>query len=137
MSAFQYMIGGSDWSLAGLHNIVLFQQRQTGAVWPMAYDFDWTGIVWTSYAVPDARLNIRSVRDRLYRGACLSQDKWAPILARFQSKKTEIYAVYDSLPELDPKYVRDTRKYLDEFFEVISDPRKLQRHMIDTCLRAS
>jgi len=41
--------------------------------------------------------------------------------------------VYDSVPELDPKYVKQTRQYLDEFFDVISNPRKMKREMIDTC----
>jgi len=137
VSAFEYMIGGTDWSLVALHNIVLYQNRETGTLWPMAYDFDWTGIVWTSYAVPDYRLPIRSVRQRLYRGACRTAEEWAPVLARFQEKKTELYAVYDSLPQLDPKYVGDTRKYLDQFFEVISDPRKLKRELIDPCRRGT
>jgi len=133
VSAFEYMIGGSDWSLVALHNIVLFQDKQTGAVWPMAYDFDWTGIVWTRYSFPDSRLPIASVRQRLYRGICRTAEEWAPILAKFQERKTQLYAVYDSVPELDPKYVKQTREYLDEFFEVISNPRKMKREMIDTC----
>lgn len=133
VSAFEYMIGGSDWSLVALHNIVLFQDKATGAVWPMAYDFDWTGIVWTRYSFPDYRLPIKSVRQRLYRGVCRTPEEWAPILSRFQEKKTELYAVYDSVPELHPKYVKQTREYLDEFFEVISNPRKMKREMIDTC----
>ena len=59
--------------------------------------------------------------------------KSARIRAKFQAKKTELYAVYDSVPELDPKYVKQTRQYLDEFFDVISNPRKMKREMIDTC----
>lgn len=133
VSAFEYMIGGSDWSLVALHNIVLFQDRKTGAVWPMAYDFDWTGIVWTRYSFPDYRLPIKSVRQRLYRGVCRTPEEWAPILSKFQEKKKELYAVYDSLPELDQRYVKQTREYLDEFFEVINNPRKMKREMIDTC----
>ena len=133
VSAFEYMIGGSDWSLVGLHNIVLFEQKGTGVVWPMAYDFDWSGIVWTRYSFPDSRLPITSVRQRLYRGICRTPEEWAPILAKFEAKKTELYAVYDSVPELDPKYVKQTRQYLDEFFDVISNPRKMKREMIDTC----
>jgi len=133
VSAFEYMIGGSDWSLVGLHNIVLFEQKGTGVIWPMAYDFDWSGIVWTRYSFPDSRLPITSVRQRLYRGICRTPEEWAPILAKFEAKKTELYAVYDSVPELDPKYVKQTQQYLDEFFDVISNPRKMKREMIDTC----
>lgn len=137
VSLFEYMIGGSDWSLFALHNIVLFQHKETGAIWPMAYDFDWTGIVWTRYSFPDYRLPIKSVRERLYRGVCRTAADWAPVLAKFQETRTGLYAVYDSLPELDAKYVRETREYLDEFFAVISDPRKFKREIIETCRKAS
>lgn len=134
VSAFEYLIGGSDWSLPGLHNIELFQHRATGAVWPVAYDFDWTGIVNTSYASPDYRLPIRSVRERLYRGICRTPEEWAPVIARFEAAREALYAVYDSLPALDPKYVEQTREYLDRFFEIIGRPDRLKREMIDPCL---
>jgi hypothetical protein len=137
VSLFEYMVGGTDWSMAALHNIVLYQNITTGLVWPMAYDFDWTGIVWTSYAVPDYRLPIKSVRERRYRGACRTVEEWAPILARFQEKKAGLYAVYDNVPGLDRKYVRQTREYLDEFFEVIGDPRKVKWEIVDPCQRGT
>ncbi len=133
VSAFEYLIGGSDWSLPGLHNILLFRQQETGAVLPVAYDFDWTGIVNTSYARPDHRLPIKSVRERLYRGICRTAEEWQPVLARFQGAREALYAVYDSVPGLDPGYTRETRKYLDQFFEVIGDPDRMKRAMIDPC----
>lgn len=137
VSAFEYMVGGTDWSLVALHNIVLYQDKTTLAIWPMAYDFDWTGIVWTSYAVPYYRLPIRSVRERLYRGACRTEEEWAPIVSLFRDKKAALYAVYDSVPELDRKYVQQTREYLDEFFAVIGDPRAMKREILDRCKRGT
>ena len=103
-------------------------------MWPVAYDFDWTGIVNTSYASPDYRLPIRSVRERLYRGICRTPEEWAPVIARFEAARKALYAVYDSLPALDPKYVEQTREYLDRFFEIIGRPDRLEREMIDPCL---
>lgn len=133
VSLFEYMIGGTDWALTVLHNVVLYQDKKTQAVWPMAYDFDWTGIVNTKYSFPDARLGTRSIQDRRYRGICRSESEWAPIVSTFQAKKAAIYAVYDSLPQLDPKYIRDTKKYLDEFFEVLDDPRQFRREIVNQC----
>ncbi len=133
VSAFEYLIGGSDWSLPGLHNIILLRHQETGAVLPLAYDFDWTGIVNTTYAAPDYRLPIRSVRERLYRGICRTPEEWAPVLTRFQNAKEALYALYDSVPGLDPGYIGETREYLDRFFEVIGDPRRMKREMIDPC----
>lgn len=133
VSAFEYLIGGSDWSLPGLHNILLFRHQETGAVLPLAYDFDWTGIVNTNYAFPDPRLPIRSVRERIYRGICRTPEEWAPVLTRFQGAREAIYALYDSVPGLDPRYISETREYLDRFFEVIADPNRMRRSMIDPC----
>jgi len=136
MSAFAYMIGATDWSVVALHNVLLYQDTTTAVVRPMLYDFDWTGIVNTKYSFPDYRLPIKTVRERLYRGICRTPEEWAPVVAMFQEKKAALYAVYDSLPELDPKYAKDTRQYLDDFYRVISDPRRMKQEMIDTCKRA-
>jgi hypothetical protein len=137
VSLFEYMIGGTDWSLTMLHNVVLYLDKKTQAIWPMAYDFDWTGIVNTKYSFPDARLGIKSIQDRRYRGICRSEAQWAPIVSMFQAKKAAVYAVYDSLPQLDPKYVRETKKYLDEFYAVLDDPRRFKREMVSSCIGRS
>jgi hypothetical protein len=137
VSLFEYMIGGTDWSLTMLHNVVLYQDKKTQAIWPMAYDFDWTGIVNTKYSFPDAKLGLKSIQDRRYRGICRSEAQWAPIVAMFQAKKAAVYAVYDSVPHLDPKYIRETKKYLDEFYGVLDDPRKFKREMVSSCIGRS
>jgi hypothetical protein len=136
VSAFEYMVGGTDWSVVALHNIVLFQHKENGTVWPVAYDFDWTGLVNARYAFPDYRLPIRTVRERLYRGICRTPEEWAPTLALLREKKAALYTVYDRLPDLDPKYARQSREYLDEFYRVVDDPRRHKQEMIDTCRQA-
>ena len=137
MSAFAYMIGATDWALVALHNVLLYQDSATGVVRPMLYDFDWTGIVYTKYSFPDFRLPIKSVRERIYRGICRTPQEWAPVVAMFQEKKAALYAVYDRLPDLDPKYVKETRQYLDEFYRTLSEPRRMKQDMIDTCKRGT
>lgn len=136
MSAFTYLIGGTDWSMVALHNVLLYQDSITGAVKPVVYDFDWTGIVDTKYSFPDFRLPIKTVRERLYRGICRTPAEWAPVVALFQEKKDALYAVYDSLPDLDPRYVKATKQYLDDFYRVLSDPRRMKQEMIDTCKKS-
>jgi hypothetical protein len=133
VSAFEYMIGGTDWSLTALHNIILFEEKGSGVVWPMAYDFDWTGIVSTKYSFPDPRLGIRRVGQRLYRGVCRRAGEWQPILAKFVNRREAFNAAIDSVPGLDPKFVRETRKYLDEFFATIQDPSAVKREFVDAC----
>lgn len=133
VSLFQYMVGGTDWSIFGLHNIRLLQDTLKGIVYGVPYDFDWTGIVDTEYAVPDARLGISTVRQRLYRGPCRTEEEWAPVFDRFHAIKDSAYALYGAFPDLDPRYVRRTRDYLDAFYRVIGSPQSVRRELIVPC----
>lgn len=45
-------------------------------------------------------------------------------------------AALDSVPGLDPKFVQETRKYLDEFFKTIQGPSAVKREFADGCRRA-
>jgi Fe-S-cluster formation regulator IscX/YfhJ len=132
MGVFLYMIGGTDWSLRGLHNIGMVREPE-GSVYPFAYDFDWTGIVSTEYARPDSRLPIRTVRQRLYRGGCLTEEQWKAVLGLFWEQRAAIAALYDAQADLTPRYVRDTHRYLDDFYEVIDDPGKVSKELIRRC----
>lgn len=135
VSAFLYMIGGTDWSLAARHNIILFEQKGTGVLWPMTYDFDWTGIVSTKYSFPDPRLGLKRVGQRLYRGICRSAVEWQPILAKFVERRAAFNAAIDSVPGLDARYAREARNYLDGFFATIQNPSAVKYELIDTCRR--
>jgi hypothetical protein len=134
MGVFLYMIGGTDWSLSGLHNVGMVRKPE-GPVYPFTYDFDWTGIVSTEYARSDPRLPIRTVRQRLYRGTCLTAEQWQAVLAIFRQQRAAIYAVYDGFPDLPARYVSDTHRYLDDFYEVIDDPGKVSNELIGRCRR--
>jgi hypothetical protein len=137
MSLFQYMIGNTDWSVPGLHNIQIIQLDS--GTFPrhlaLAYDWDFTGLVRTRYAVPDYRLRIRTVRDRLYRGICPSEPDVAKAIALFNEKRAAILAVYDDIPGLKPSVARDGRAYIEDFFRIINDPRRVRRDIVGECER--
>ena len=133
---FQYMIGGTDWSVAGLHNIQLVRVPD-GTVHAVAYDFDWSGAVNASYAKPDYRLPITSVRQRLWRGYCAPPEEFARAVALFNEKKPAIYALYsDPIGKLmNPRVVQQTLEYFDDFYETINEPRRLA-DLIRSCKQA-
>lgn len=135
MGVFQYMIGNTDFSVAGLHNVELFF-RDDGNVMPIAYDFDFAGAVNARYAVPDVRLNLRSVRQRVFRGYCTDADSYARVFALFKEKQPAIYALYsDEIGKLmDGSTVRETLRYFDEFYETINDRRLAKRSIIESCV---
>jgi hypothetical protein len=137
MSLFQYMIGNTDWSVPGLHNIQIIQSDTATLPrhFALAYDWDFTGLVATRYSVPDPRLRIRRVRDRLYRGVCPSETDLAKGIALFNEKRAAILAVYDDIPGLQASVARQGREYIEDFFRIINDPRRVRRDIMGECER--
>ena len=117
LGVFQYMIGNTDFSISGLHNVELLF-KDNGSVLPIAYDFDFAGAVNARYAVPDVSVNIPNVRQRLFRGYCTDVESYSRIFALFNEKKPEIYALYgDEIGRLmDGGTVKETLRYFDEFY---------------------
>jgi hypothetical protein len=132
MMVFEYMIGNTDVSVASQHNVVLVQTRE-GRRYPVPYDFDYSGLVDTTYSLPDKRLGIATVRDRLYRGPCRAPEELEPFFAKFRAAKDEIFALYDTLPDLSTGYRRDAKGYLDGFYRTIDRPRDVKRAFVDGC----
>lgn len=131
---FQYFVANSDYSINALHNVVLIMKNNEYV--PVARDYDFSGAVNTRYATTDPRLRIRSVTDRLMRGYCTEAEQYEKVFVLFREKKDAIYGVYsDPLSAaLKPNVVKATLKYFDEFYEVINDPKKAKRDIVDACL---
>jgi hypothetical protein len=132
---FQYFIGNTDFSVAGLHNVELFFSSQ-GEIMPIAYDFDFAGAVNARYATSDERLNLPNVRQRLFRGYCTDPQAYDKAFAVFNEKKPEIYALYsDSVGKLmDRGTVKETLRYFDEFYETINNKRAAKRSIVESCI---
>lgn len=139
VESFQYMIGNTDWSCVEMHNMELFLTPD-GRASTVPYDFDFSGLVNARYAAPDQSLPIRRVRDRLFRGFCPDQmnrgpEEYEAVYAIFLGKKDEIYELWRSQEGLEEDRLEDTLEYFDEFFETLSDPRRIEDRMMSTCRR--
>jgi hypothetical protein len=132
MDVFQYLIGNTDWSVVHQHNVILLQD-QSGGIVPMPYDFDWTGLVDASYAYPGAEVNIKSLRQRLYRGACLETGVMGNIFDLFVASKDDIYSLYRGQTEFDAGQLKKTLRYYDEFYETITTPRDREKKILGAC----
>jgi hypothetical protein len=132
---FQYFIGNTDFSEAGLHNVEMFFNNE-GVAMPIAYDFDFAGAVNARYATTDERLKIQNVRQRLFRGYCTDADAYGKVFALFNEKKAQIYALYsDSIGSLmDRGTVKETLRYFNEFYDTINDKRSAKRSIMESCL---
>jgi hypothetical protein len=136
VSVFEYMIGNTDWSVYAIHNIRLVEMTdQGGYLFPIAYDFDFSGLIDAPYAIPDERLPIRRVRQRLFRGTCRKIEEITPTLQLFSSKRDSLEAVFTSIDGLEPKRLKDVKEYLKDFFDEIKEPKKFERELEYACAR--
>ncbi len=136
MSLVEFMIGNTDYSILALHNVKIVSDRG-GTLYPIGYDFDYSGLVNTRYALTDKRLGIYSVRDRLYRGPCRAAKEFEPFLATLRAKGPDLLALVDAVPDLTQGTRQDARKYLNEFLALVGDPRRIQRAFDKSCVAAS
>ncbi len=133
MTVFQYLIGNTDWSIDMSHNVELIFIQNNIVPLAVPFDFDWSGIVDAPYAVPADILSISSVRQRLYRGYERSMEEYLPVIKLFNDKKPEIYNLYNNCEWLSEKTRKSAIKYIDEFFEIINNPKLVEREFIKNC----
>ncbi len=131
MSLFEVMVGGNDWSLGAQHNVFLLQDS-VGIVYPVAYDWDFSGLVNARYAVPNEVLPIKRVTERHYMGPCYTREQWAPALEMFRGKRAEIDGIWAKIPGLSPSKQEQALKYLAEFWKTIDNPKDFDR-MVKSC----
>jgi len=133
MTLLEYLIGNTDYSIFALHNVKLVQDPR-GTIYPVAYDFDYSGLVNAEYAIADRRLFLTSVRDRLYRGPCRTAEELEPFLATFRARKSEVLGLVDTIPDYKPFARDEARDYLNDFFSLI-EPKRVKRNLIDSCVK--
>ena len=136
-SVFQYLIGNTDWSTYGLHNMELVRQ-ENGDHLPVPYDFDFAGAIDAPYATVDPKLRVQRVRQRVYRGYCHPREEFEKVFTLFNEKKPAIYALYSDAvgSRLSKRTVDLTLKYFDDFYETINDPKRAKNHIIDACIKS-
>jgi hypothetical protein len=133
LSLFQFWVGNTDWSVSGLHNVALFRTAE-GIYRPVAYDFDWTGTVNPTYAFPNPTLGLRGMRERRHRGPCRTAEEWAPTIARFHAARPAVDSVWSTpLPGQNVRTLVGVKRYLDQLWPILADPRAFKREVIDQC----
>lgn len=132
MTLFEYMIGNTDMSMYLLHNVVLVE-APTKTIYPVPYDFDYSGLVDARYAIPAKQFSITSVRDRLYRGPCRTAAELQPFFEKFNEVKPQVMELYDTIPGLDAGFRRDAQRYLEGFYSTINRPADAKKAFIDEC----
>ena len=138
---FQYLIANTDWSMLSgpdeegcCHNGKILQVPGTSNGWvPVPYDFDQSGLIDTTYALPGPSLKLRSVRQRLYRGRCRHNAELGETVALFNEKRAalETHLAPDSIGD---NLQKRALGYIDDFYKIVNDPRKLEKQVMGACI---
>lgn len=136
LAIFNYMIGNYDWGVPKQHNVKIIKPLVVdprGLAFAIPYDFDWTGLVNASYAIPGDVVGISSIRERLFVGICRSREVYRKDLETFIDKKDEFYRVIDEFPYLDKRNKKDMSLYLDEFYRDLSGKMRIIDVFLNSC----
>ncbi|HMQ49387.1 MAG TPA: hypothetical protein PKA00_18060 [Saprospiraceae bacterium] len=115
-AVFQYMIGNADWDMAMLRNLKIVRTPNKPSWIPVPYDFDFSGLVATSYAVPSRDHGLLSIKERVYLGPASSESQLVETLRHFIRNKPAMYNTIDQFKLLDRASKDNMIAYLDTFF---------------------
>lgn len=135
MALYQFMIGNADYSISGRHNIKLINIKDFNrpAPLPIPYDFDYCGFINTSYAVPSENLNIESVRERYFLGACRSDEDYQKALQVFIDKKPEIISLIENFEFLSARSKSEAIAYIESFYSKLNQKNFFDHYIRSTC----
>jgi hypothetical protein len=128
LAIFNFMIGNYDWSVPGQHNIQVIRSLNfdpSGLGIAIPHDFDWTGLVNASYAIPAEIVGTENVRERLFLGVCRTKEVYQKELDLFLEKKVAFYKVINDFPYINQKAKKDMTVYLDGFYDQLVGKRDL------------
>ena len=135
LAMFQYMIGNGDYSVTGRHNLKILAMNSPGPLGfiPVPYDFDFTGLVNTHYAIPGESLGISSVRERYFLGPCRSENRHLDAISELAAFKDEIFELINEFEFLEEDEKMDMVGYIENFFNEAENKWFVERKIATTC----
>lgn len=137
---FQYMIGNTEYSLVAAepekgccHNTDLLSTTGNPPLTPVAYDFDFAGLVNAPYAEPNPKYALKTVRERLYKGRCENNELLPGTIQRFHDRKDLLFDIVDELDLLNARSKRYVNRYLATFFENTAQPSFVEAKLAGEC----
>ena len=134
LSLFEYMIGNTDWAMRNSHNIRFMLTNASDRVIPVAYDFDYSGLVNAPYAVHRESIDLELISTRYFLGPCKIKDQLAQQIPLFLEKKATLYKIVNDFELLSAKDKKKVINYLDQFYTVITTPKYFKQSILDKCI---
>jgi hypothetical protein len=133
VAVFEYFISNTDWSVPGNHNATLIYPKGNDQAQPFVvpYDFDYSGLVNTDYAVPSEIIGTEKVTERVYRGYPRTMEELESVFDVYRKQKEKIYSLITNFTLLKDKTRKGMLDYLDEFYKTINSKSQAKSIFID------
>lgn len=130
---FQFMIGNTDWSVPTLHNIKLIVSKKDSLANPyvVPHDFDYTGFVNASYAIPPDMFETTSITERVYRGFPRTTDEIEEMRNIFLAKESQAKSLIADFKFLGNSEKKEALNYIDEFYAIAKNRRQCENEFIE------
>lgn len=113
---FQYLLSNTDWNTAMVRNMVLMRPKTEGKAVLVPYDFDFSGFVNASYAAPNRDYGQRSIRERIFIGAELSDVELQDAISYFRAKRSALEKIILDFKPISSASKDDLIQFLDSFY---------------------
>lgn len=126
MSFFQYMIGNPDYAIPNKHNVEILQTSDKRYL-AIPYDFDYSGLVDTDYAIPHESISISSVTERIFLAKNVSLGEAQATAKFYKDIKDNVFSMITNATYLDEKDKKHASHYINGFYKVLNSDSQLER----------
>lgn len=117
---FQYLIGNVDWATAISKNIDIYRSKENGKMYIVPYDFDFSGFVNVSYAVPNVDYKQKKIRDRLLLEADESDSLYQSEIQKFITLRPSFIDLIKKQKGIEIEIKIDLENYIHSFYDKIA-----------------
>ena len=126
---FQYFIGNLDWLLPTCKNCEIIS-LEDGEMVPVAYDFDFSGLVNPEYARPNRAFPVKTLQDRYFLGHKKKMEDLEPVFALFKEKKQALIETIKNFDYLSKFERRNMVRYVESFYKILNKPKLIKKEFI-------
>jgi len=127
MCLFNYLILNTDWYVFNRHNIEMVTDSTSSAIIPIPYDFDYSGFVGTSYAVPRDELDITSIYTPKWQGIKVTPEELLAGARHYLARAGSARTLLENYPGVGKPERRRMLKRLEAFNQLLDNEKRLLR----------
>lgn len=128
---FNYLVLNTDFNVFNRHNVECLSVDGGRSLVVIPYDFDYSGFVGTSYAVPHEGHDIRSVYEPKFLGRHVTLEELQAAREIYRRAEADLRQKISTATALREAHRRRLLRRLEEFYDSLEDDRQLEKLVTD------